>query len=379
MGVTASYVIDIEGLTFSEINGVNTSWVHALPIGHYKHPLYGTIDITAERAKNFAEGVKAKVRGIEPSINYVHNNNDVAAGWVKNAEDRVDGVWLFVEWVADAYKAIKEKKWRYFSAEYSDEWEDPQGKKFTDVILGGALTNRPFMKNLVPINLSEATYETAFELVSVLTGKDVNSLKGGTDVGLSDEDVKKIVDGLATKLSEGKNNNPPADTPPTVKSLMEIPELKELAASNEMVALLVKTVENQNVSLADSAKSVKLAEINARLKDFDNSKVIVTPVARELIKELAEEMPDKLTDNFWKLLTEMKKGTSFLVELGERAGATVNYGSQKTAFVQLQELANKKKTEQTDLSDTDAFDLAAKENPQLYTRYRTEQLEGVNS
>ena len=378
MGVTASYVIDVEGLSFDEKNGVKTSWVHALPIGHYKHPLYGTIDITTDRAKNFADGVKSKVRGIDPSINYVHDNNNVAAGWVKDAENRVDGVWLFVEWVSDAAKQISEKKWRYFSAEYADEWEDPQGKKFKDVILGGALTNRPFMKNLVPLNLSEATYETAFELVSVLTGKDIDSLKGGNNVTLSDDDVKKIVEGLAVKLTENKTKDtPPAD--PQVKSLMDIPELKELAAQNEMVALLVKTVESQNVTLADSATKVKLAEINARLKDFDNSKVIVTPVARELIKSLAEQMPDKLSDDFWKLLTEMKKGTSFLVELGERAGATVNYGSQKSAYVQLQELAAKIKTEKADLTDTDAFEAAATQNPQLYTRYRTELLEGAVS
>jgi Mu-like prophage I protein len=374
MGVTASYVIDTEGLVFDEANGVKTSWVHALPLGQYKHPLYGTIDISAERAKNFADGVKAKIRGIDPSINYVHDNNNVAAGWVKNAENRVDGVWLFVEWVSDAAKQISEKKWRYFSAEYADEWEDPQGKKFKDVILGGALTNRPFMKNLVPLNLSEATYETAFELVSIITGQNVDSLKGGNNVQLSEDDIKKIVEGLAVKLSEGKPNPP---TPEPQKSLMDIPELKALAAENEMVALLVKTVENQNVSLADSAKTVKLAEINARLKDFDNSKVIVTPVARQLIQTLAEKLPDGLLPDFWTLLTEMKKGTSFLVELGERAGASVNYGSQKSAYVQLQEIATKIQADKADLSATDAFDAAAMQNPQLYTRYRTELLEGV--
>lgn len=378
MGVTASYVLDVEGLSFDEKDGVKTSWVHALPIGQYKHPLYGTIDINAERAKNFADGVKAKVRGIDPSINYVHDNNNVAAGWVKDAENRIDGVWLFVEWVSDAAKAITEKKWRYFSAEYADEWEDTQGKKHKDVILGGALTNRPFMKNLVPINLSEATYETAYELVSILTGQDIDSLKGGNNVALSDDDVKKIVEGLAVKLAENKpKDTPPAD-PPT-KSLMELPEIKELADQNPMVALLVKTVENQNVTLADSANKVKLAEIAGRLKDFDNSKVILTPVARNMVKELAEKLPDYLTSDFWALLAEMKKGTSFLVELGERAGATVNYGSQKTAYIQLQEIAASKKKDKTDLSDADAFDLAARDNPTLYARYRTEQLEGVNS
>lgn len=375
---SASYIIDLSAISLSENNGVDSSWVHALPIGNYKHPVYGTINIDASRAKNFAEGVVSRVRGIDLSINYNHNNEEVAAGWVKNAESRVDGVWLFVEWVKDAAQAIKDKKWRYFSSEFVDEWMDSQGKKFKDVMMGGALTNRPYMKNLVPINLSEETYELAFGLVSTITGTDVESLKGGK-MELSESDLNKIVEGLATKLAEAGKPADPA-TPPvadTMKSLLEMPEIKQLADDNPIVKLLVKTVEDQKLSLVTSAESLKLAEINSRLKDFDNSKIILTPVARDMVKSLAEKLPTQLSEDFWKLLTEMKKGNTFLVELGERAGATVNYGSHKTAFVQLTEIATGLRKDNKDLSETDAFDMAISANPSLYARYRSEQMEGI--
>lgn len=373
--MNSTFILDVSGITLSEQNGVESSWVHALPIGNYKHPIYGTISISAERAKRFAESVVQKVRGIDPSINYVHDNNDVAAGWVKNAESRVDGLWLFVEWVKDAAQAIKDKKWRYFSSEFADEWLDPTGKKFTDVIIGGALTNRPYMKNLAPINLSEETYELAFGLISALTGTDPESLKGGT-MPLSEDDLKKIVEGVATKLGEGKGDPPKTDPAPT-QSLMDMPELKQLAEDNPMVKLLIQTVEAQQAGLQTSATELKLAEINSKLKDFDNSKVILTPVARELVKKLAEKLPTELAQDFWSLLTEMKKGTTFLVELGERAGATVNYGSHKTAFVQLQDVANGLRKDDSNLSETDAFARAAELNPALYARYRDEQSQGV--
>jgi len=367
----ASYLVDVAGLVFDEQNGGNSTWVHALPIGSYKHPIYGTIDITSERAKNFADGVNSKIRGIDLSINYVHDNNNIAAGWVKKSEARSDGVWLFVEFTPDAQSKVKNKEWRYFSSEFEDEWEDPQGVKHKDVMFGGALTNRPFMKNLVPINLSEQTLDTAFELVSIVKGMDLDSLKGGKGMELSDDQITKIIEGVALKMTEKKTEDP------TVTKLTEIPELKALAEENPLVALLIKTVESQNVGIKTKEQELKLAEINRKLSDFDRSKIILTPRAKGLAATLAESMPVQLTESFWELLTEMKKGSSFLVELGERAGATVNYGSHKSALVQLNEAAARIRSEHKDISQTDAFEEAVKENPALYTRYRTEQNEGV--
>src|ERR1700704_2942963 len=100
------YLIDASVLSFDETN-VNASWVHALPIGSYKHPIYGTIDVSMDRAKRFAESVVNRIRGtVDPSINYEHVQGE-ASGWVKNAEARSDGLWLFVEWVKEAADKIR--------------------------------------------------------------------------------------------------------------------------------------------------------------------------------------------------------------------------------------------------------------------------------
>lgn len=368
----SSFVIDVSAIALSEANGVEGSWVHALPIGDYKHPVYGTISITTDRAKNFVENVKAKARGIDPSINYEHNNENVAAGWVKDADQRADGVWLFVEWVKDAAQAIKDKKWRYFSSEFEDEWEDPQGKKHKDVIFGGALTNRPFMKNLVPINLSEATYDLAFDLVSAITSKDVDTLKGG-NMPLSEDDLKKIVEGVSTKLAENQVKDPA----PT-KSLADLPELKALAEENPMVKTLINFVESQKLDLATSATKLKEAEIANKLNEFDKSKIVLTPVAKKLAGDIMMRLSDDLQEPFWKLLNEMKRGTSFLVELGERGGATVNYGASRTAKAEFDEAAKKlAESSNGKLSMADAVEQIAAQNPALYTRYREELVSGV--
>ncbi len=371
MTVTATYLVEAaSGLTFSESTGSQT-WVHALPIGAFKHPVFGTIDITAERAQRFAESVKAKVRGIDPSINYEHDDSKDAAGWVKDAEARSDGVWLLADWVADAATAIKDKKWRYFSAEFADEWVDQQGKKHTDVIMGGALSNRPFVKSLAPINLSEATVENALDLVALISGQTVDSLKGGTSVELSDEAMDKIVDKLAVKLTDARKGDP------VVKKLTEIPELKALAEENPMVKALLAHVESQNADIQSNAQRLREAEITQKLSDFDRSQIVLTPVAKQRVVNLLNQMPTELSEEFWTLLTEMKRSSAFLVELGERAGTTVNYGSPKSAAKLFDEATTKLMSE-AKLTYTDAVERVASENPNLYKRYRDEQFEGVN-
>jgi hypothetical protein len=372
MSVDATYLVEVGALTFSENNGVQGSWVHALPLGSYKHPVYGTIDITPERAKNFEESVKSKVRGIDPSINYQHQGDGEAAGWVKNAESRSDGLWLFVEWTSMAYQKLKEKAFKYFSVEYHDEWKDSQDKVHKDIIFGGALTNRPFMKDLVPINLSEATVDTALELVSIISGTSVEDLKGGKGVPqeLSDEQIKKIVDAVAEKV------NPKPVTPEvSATKLSDIPEIKELAENNPFVKVLLDQVEQQRAAIDHSQVQLKEQTVVSKLSEFDRSKIVLTPVARELVRDLAMGLSEAQSESFWKLLAEMRKGSSFLVELGERAGATVNYGSPKSAKVQFEELAAKLKEERK-LSESDSFEAAAAENRALYDRYRAELMNG---
>ena len=368
MSYKASFLVDLSGVTLSEENNTTSSWVHALPLGSYKHPIYGTIDVTIERAKRFAASVVEKVRGIEPSINYDHNNNAPAAGWVKNAEERSDGLWLFVEWTADAVDAIKKKTYRYFSAEFADIWEDAQEKKFTDVILGGALTNRPFMKNLVPVNLSEATYDNAFELVAAVQGVSVDSLKGGK-TEMTPEEIAAVVEKtLAEKLEKLTPPTPPA--PAGELNLSDVTELKQLAEDNPLVAALIRQVETQGVNIVETQKQLRETEIETRLAEFDRSKLVLTPVAKKLVRTLLSEIPHEQHTAFWQLMDHMRKSQGFLVDLSEKAGVNVKYGVDRSASKRFNELVNKELANGTPYAD--AVSLVAAQNVELYDEYRKE-------
>lgn len=366
--IKASYLVDIGGLELQEVNGVDSCWVHALPIGSYKHPVYGTLDVTSDRVKRFADNVKTKIRGIDPSINYNHNNDDVAAGWVKDAEARSDGLWVFVEWVKDAARKIKKKEYRYFSSEFEDVWTDTKGIDHKDVFFGGGLTNRPFMKNLVPINLSEQVFDNAFDLVSIISGQSVEELRGGKgNMELSEAQLSQIATAVAKTLGE---NAPKTEVTPQVNKLEELPGMKELAESNPTVRILLEQVEAQNRKLAESATVLRGARIQNELREFDKSKIVLTPVSKDLVNVILTELPDGQHENFWKLMENVRTSQAFLVELGERSGATATYGYEKSPIKRFNDMTSDLVSTGVDLAT--AIDRVAQENPDLYARYRSE-------
>lgn len=153
------YIVDLSEMEFAE--GVTRGWLQALPLGKWKHPIHGDIEVTFERAKEFATNVNRGVRGQDLDIDYVHKGDaakgDKAAGWVQKARaDARRGLELLIEFTGEAVKEIRDRAWRYFSPEFVNRWEHPEtGVVYSNVLLGGGLTNRPFLKGIAPINLSE--------------------------------------------------------------------------------------------------------------------------------------------------------------------------------------------------------------------------------
>jgi hypothetical protein len=155
------YVLDISGDTLAE---KGLTWLHTMPIGKKEHPVYGVLDFTKKRLQRFADNVKNRVRKIDLDVDYEHKGDVAkggkAAGWIRDSEVRDDGLWIGVEFTDTAKKEIKAGEWKYLSPEFHDEWTDADGNTFKDVLFGAALTNRPYLKDLLPIAASEAYVES---------------------------------------------------------------------------------------------------------------------------------------------------------------------------------------------------------------------------
>lgn len=367
MSEAASYLINMETVILSE---GDSKWVHALPFGEYTHPVFGKIKIDMPRAQKFAESVKTKVRGIEPSINLNHDNTspDGAAGWVKDADVRNDGLWLFVEFVKDTAQKVRDKKFKYFSIEYASKWTSPEGKEFSDVILGGALTNRPFMKNLVPINLSESVISNSFDLVSAIKATK------GEETHMDEKDLNAIIDGVTAKLAE-KFTPPKPEVKPTptpITKLEEVEELRKFAEDNPMAKKLFSYFEQQSHEIAENKQLVRATQVDTKLAEFEHAKLSLTPAAKELAREIMLSLPDELTTKFHEFLESVRTAQTFMVELGERSGSGIRRGlsvSDKSSTQRFMELAEQiRLAEKCDYIT--AVEKAASQDPDLYEGYR---------
>jgi hypothetical protein len=375
---------------FNEVTD-NTVWVQALPLGKYQHPVYGEIDITPERVQQFAEGVKSKVREVDPDINYDHNlKTTEAAGWVKNADARSDGLWLLVEWTKDAYKKIKDKAYRYLSAEFADEWEHPKtGQKHKDVIVGGGLTNRPFMKDVLPINLSELVTDPPKTdppppdpPPDPPASEDKNK-KDKEKEGDDSMDAKKLREALKLSetatdeevltaiagLSEKKDDDLPDLSDKSVDELLK--QLSEVG-SNPAVKALTELVTVQHDQLKKFDKRTKEDAVDKRLSELDHldERFKIPPATKAQLREVMLNSPKELAEEVYK--TYKRTLELGIVDMTERGWQPRGDGSPTKRFNEAVAQLQK----DGDLSYSDAVEQVALNDRQLYDAYREESFAG---
>jgi|GEM_PF-5870433 len=117
--------------------------------GSYEHPSYGTIDMTESRLDRFIDNFTRVVYQDRIPIDLEHDvKMSGAAGWmtglIKNSDGSVDAR---VEWTDMGRDALKRDRYLYVSPEWYTQWTSPiDGVKHDDVLIGAALTTRPFFK-----------------------------------------------------------------------------------------------------------------------------------------------------------------------------------------------------------------------------------------
>jgi len=157
----AQYSGVLRALTGLHVNleeGATTSWVTVTRTGSFSDPRYGKFDITKAMLLSMVANFDARTFGQDVFIDVAHNPSGGAAGKILKLSADGDRLRALVEWTALGLTAIREKGFRYLSAEYHENWQDNEaGKKHGPVLLGAGLVIRPCIKKLDPIQLSEAS------------------------------------------------------------------------------------------------------------------------------------------------------------------------------------------------------------------------------
>jgi phage I-like protein len=356
------YLVDLQGVGFND--GDNTTWIQAMPLGKWRHPVHGVIEITAERVQKFADGVKNKIRGQDLPIDYDHREKDnKAAGWVQNAEARADGLWLLVEWTQAARDAIKKREYRYFSPEFARSWTHPSsGEKYSDVLFGGGITNRPFLKGILPINLSEVFDDQggSTEMDPKLRAALIKRFKLSEDA--TEEQILQAAEDAGTQ-NEGGTPQPQ----PTVQATEPDDEaLTKLAEDHPAVAALLESNKALAKTVGTLETNFRLNEANGIIGSVSQGEHALPVALHDDARYLLSETPSDFATKFKDFLVKLHEtGT---VELGERGTGGDNSGANDP--VKRYEDEIKKLMEDDKMSYPDAVEQVALAEPALFEAYR---------
>lgn len=195
--------------------------VQLLKVGNFYQENGKQVAITKDMLRSFKKNFDAKARGYEDGklpVDYFHENDKVAGGWMSGIELQNDDseLWAEVEWTPKAAQMLADGELRYISAEFNFNYRHNEGgKTFGPTLFGAGLTNRPFIKGMqAVVNLSEGeapmTLEEAMAKIKELQAQIDEMKKAAADDQAADDAgtelsaVKKELADIKAKYTEEK-------------------------------------------------------------------------------------------------------------------------------------------------------------------------------
>jgi phage I-like protein len=225
-------------------NKDNEQIIKILHTGNFTH--YGdTFELTDETFKSFMKNFRDKVVGTDPPIDFSHDSWGAAAGWIIDLIINDDSLYAKIKWTDAGLEALASKEYRYFSATFTFNYFDGStGDTYGSTLLGGALTNIPFMRHNPPIvELNKKKFE-----IHELKIEEKKELSNMDNVITLDKHEAKV-----TELNE------------VITGLQaDITELSQVKIENKELLDKLKAIEVENKATADNA------EFDKKLNDKEN-------------------------------------------------------------------------------------------------------------
>ena len=339
-------------------------WIAYMPTpGKFKHPAYGEVNITKERNAEFVNNFKAAVYQDRLPIDAEHETKlSGAVGWVSDMRlNEKGGVEAKVDWTDRGKTMLANNRFKYFSPEFFDTWNDPAtGAKHANVAIGGALTTRPFFKqnSLRPLVASErglfaAKDDTSSPNVVFEQFKEVRPMADET-ITVAPVDAKAFTD-LQHQFGELKDKLAKAES-----------EANE-AKANAQKFQEVLDLSNKRVAELERAAQVKrfneiVAGKNGKRWIGDATKHVATLTKfADVFGENSADFKEYVEQQ--SATTEQLYASQAFTEVG-----TDTQASAQTAWQKIQAIATRKMSEEK-ITMAVAVDRATIENPELYKLY----------
>ncbi len=396
--------------------------IHVLPVGRWNHPAYGPIVITREDISEFKANFDKDLRkGIPITEGHEVMDEKPAMGWFKELIDRgANGLYAIIEWTDKGKTLLAEKAYKYFSPEFYSEYEDPETREIhTNVLVGGALTNKPYFKELDAVVLSEQSIKNQFNFnnnknmnLQEVLAKKVDELSDEEKTflrenksQLTDEQKETFATALEDKPvepaepSEPKPGEPsepkpaeptppaepakpaePTEPKPTEPKPAEPSEPTQPSEATEfkvdgkgnviMTAAEARLLSQKANAGHEAAEKLRTSEITAEANKLvyseQNSKGHFLPAQSEKVFSFMKGLTEKQRKEFAELVNALPTANLF-GEIGH-GGA-----GEGTAFAEIESKTKKLMSEEKGLTYSDAVKRVCEENPVLASRYETER------
>lgn len=371
--------------------------IHVVPTGKWSHPVYGEMEITSAHVAEFVKNFKDKVRRDIP-ITAGHDNGMnggelPAVGWFKELIDRgVNGLYAVVEWTEEGQRLLKARAFKYFSPEFYEEYSDPEtGEKRSHVLVGGALTNKPYFKELdAVVAFSEPAiihqFSHSMDLNTILAKKaeeltaEEKAFVKEHEAELSDEQketFKSALEAPANEPEEQPEETPAPEGEPEPVTARE-PKGKVVTMSEAEIAALRKAAD-------EGAKALQKVEASER-KELIRTKLVFSeankdgrflPKQEGALDNFIKTLSEKQRDQFVSLVANMPKmDSSLFSEIGDGGAAADGVdGIGKQVITEVRALI---KASEGKLSYSEALAQLYTEKPQLKEQYEAALSQGAN-
>jgi hypothetical protein len=241
----------------------------------------------------------------------------------------VNGLWAFVEWTEDGKKLLADGAFKYFSPEFYEEYRDPEtGEKRNHVLVGGALTNRPYFKELEPVAASENAVFAFSEPAIMNQFSDPMDLK--TILAKKAEelsaDEKAFVREHKAELDADQQsafasvlNDAPAGETDEEKAAREAKEAEDKAAADKAAADAAEAERQASEKSKGKVITMSEAEVNALKKAANDGAMAFAEVEKMKLEKAVEKMVFSETNKAGRILPKQKNAVAdFMLSLSEK-------------------------------------------------------------
>jgi phage I-like protein len=229
--------------------------VQVMRTGTFFSEEYGKFEITKQTLSDMKTNFDNRVRGIDLAIDYKHDSEDIAAGWIKDVYLLNDGneLWAKVDWTPNGEKVLSDKEFRYLSADFSFDFQHNETKeKHGPTLFGAGLTNRPFIKSMKPVvALSEK------EKGKVMDEKDQKIAELEAKIAELTKQIEELNKNEQDEKVEDKKEDqaPPADASPSQPE-----ESEQMSAMKKEMDDMKKKLEEYQAKEKQAEQDKKLSE-----------------------------------------------------------------------------------------------------------------------